>query len=90
MYALADADEQNPALEFFDCLGNPIQDSDTSNDKNEDNAGGLTGVEEFDNQEIPGVYNQSEIPGVEEPFQEEIPGVATPGEEEEIPDVDIT
>ena len=81
VHALTDAEVQNPALDFFDRLGNPIPYGDTPDNDNEDGAGGLTGVEEYN--------NQTEIPGVATPYQEEIPGVATPEEEEEIPEVEI-
>ena len=70
VHALANADNKNPALDFFDRLGNPIACGDTPDDDNEDESGDLVGVEEYD--------NQAEIPGVTTPYQEEIPGVATP------------
>ena len=82
IHALADANNQNPAHDFFDRLGNPIPYGDTPNDKNEDNAEDLAGVEECD--------NLTEIPGVTTPYhQEEIPGVITPEQEEEITEIEI-
>ena len=81
MHALANADNQNPAHDFFDRLGNTIPYRDTPDNDNEDDAGDLTGVEEYN--------NQTEIPGVTAPDQEEIPGLATPEEEDKIPEVDI-
>ena len=56
VHALADADDQNPAFDFFDRLGNPIPYGNTPDDNNEDDAGDIAGVEEYDNQtDIPGV-----------------------------------
>ena len=81
VHALADADDQNPALDFFDRLCNLIPYGDTPDNVNGDDAKDLVGVEEYD--------KKREIPGVTTPDQEEIPGVATPEEEEEIPEVDI-
>ena len=82
MHALADADDQNPALYFFDHLGNPIPYGDTPDDNNEEYVGYLVGVKECN--------NQIEIPGVTTPdHQEEIIGVTIPEEEEEITEKDI-
>ena len=82
MHALADADDQNPDLDFFDRLGNPIPYGNNLNNNNEDYAGDLAGVQAYKNQmEI--------IPRVKTSDQEEIPGVATLEEEEEIPEEDI-
>ena len=65
VHALADNDDQNPALILFDRLGNPIPYGDTPDDNNRDNDGDLAGVEECD--------KQTEIPGVTTPDpQEEI------------------
>ena len=92
VHVIADADNHNPALDFFERLGNPIPYCDTPGNDNKDDTGYLAGVEENNNQmEIPGVAapNQEDIPWVTSPEQEEIPGVATPEEEEEIPEVDI-
>ena len=76
VHAPADAKNQNPDLDFFDCLGNPIPNGDTPDDKNENDAEYLTGVEECD--------NQHEIPGEKTPnHREKIPGVTTTEEEEE-------
>ena len=61
---------RTPLLNVFDRLGNPIQDGDTSDDDNTDDAGGLTGVKNNKNKN-----EENEIPGVDD--QEEIPGVAT-------------
>ena len=74
MNAIADADNNNPALDFFDRLGNPIPYRDTPDNKNEDDAGYLAGVEEYD--------NQMEPQGVVRPDQKVFPGVATPDQEE--------
>ena len=63
VHALADADNQNLALDLFDRLGNPIPYGDTPNNENEDYAKDLTGVEECD--------NKHEIPGVTTPEEEE-------------------
>ena len=71
MHALADADNQNPDLDLFERLDNPIPYDDTPNDNNEDDAGDLAGLEECD--------NQPEIPGVTTPdHQEGNTGVTTP------------
>ena len=71
MHALADADDHNPALDFFDRLGNTIPYGDTPENDNEDDAEDIAGVEECN--------NQPEIPGVTTPdYKEEIPGVTTP------------
>ena len=45
IHALAEADNQNPDLDFFDRLGNTIPYGDTPDDKNETNAKDLAGVE---------------------------------------------
>ena len=89
MYALADADDQNPNLDFFYHLGNTIQYGDTSDNYNEYNTEGLAGVDYCDNQkhEIPEVDDQEEILRVATPDREENPGVVTPEEEEEIPEM---
>ena len=53
---------------------------DTPDDKNEDDAKGLAGVEECE--------NQPKMPGVKTIYhQEETPGVTTPEEEEEIMEI---
>ena len=79
----ADADNQNPDVDFFDLLGNPIPNGDTLNNENENDAKDLTGVEEYEN-------NQHEIPGVTtQEHQEETPGVTTTEEEEEIQEMEI-
>ena len=58
------------SCEIFGCLGNPIPNGDTPDDKNENDIEDLTGVEEC--------YNQHEIPGVTtSDHQEETPGVTT-------------
>ena len=44
-HALADANNQNPALDLFDRLGNPIPNSDTPDDENKNGAEDLTGVD---------------------------------------------
>ena len=51
VHALVEADNQNPALYFFDRLGNPIQGGDkTDNDSdNSDGDGGLAGVDNNNN-----------------------------------------
>ena len=51
VHALLEADNQNPALYFFDRLGNPIQGGNkTYNDiENSDGAGGLAGVDKNNN-----------------------------------------
>ena len=77
MHTLADADDQNPDLDFFDSLGNPIPCGNTTNDDNKEESRDLAEVEEYD--------NQTEIPGVTTPDQEEISGVTTPEKEEKIP-----
>ena len=70
VHALADADNQNLALDLFDRLGNPIPYGDTPDNENEDYAKDLTGVEECD--------NKHEIPVVTTPYhQEVIPGATT-------------
>ena len=82
IHALADADDQNPALDFFDPLGNTIPYGDTPDDENEDDAEDLAGVEECD--------NQPEIPVVTTPdHPEEISRVTTPEDEEEVTYMDI-
>ena len=43
-HALANADNQNSALDLFDCLINHIAYGETSDKKNENNAKDLTGV----------------------------------------------
>ena len=48
-HALANADDQNPALDLFDRLGNPIPYGDTPNEKHGDDAEDLAGVEECGN-----------------------------------------
>ena len=83
VHALIDADNQNPALDFFDRLGNTIPNGDTPHDKNENNAKYPTGVEECDN-------NQHEITGViTQDHQYETPVVTTTEEEEEIQEIEI-
>ena len=83
VHALSNSDNQNPAHDLFDRLGNPIPNGDTPDDENENNAGDLTGVEEWDN-------NQYELPGVTtQDHQEETPGVTTTEEEEEIQETEI-
>ena len=47
--ALTDAENQNPALGFFDRIGNLIPNGDTSDKENENDAKDLIGVEECDN-----------------------------------------
>ena len=75
MHALAKVDDKNPALDFFDRLVNPIQYGDPSNNNNKDNARGLAGVENNNNkneeEEISGMDDQEEIPGVETLEEEE-------------------
>ena len=70
VHALVDADNQNPTLDFFDRLGNPIPYGDTPDDENDKDARYLAGVEEYN--------NQTDIQGVATPDQEEIPVVKTP------------
>ena len=71
VHTLANADNQNLALNFFDRLGNPIPNGDTPDDENEDNTKDLSGVEEWDN-------DQHKLPGVTtQDHQEETPGVTT-------------
>ena len=59
MHGIADTDDQNPTLGFFDRLGNSIPYGDTPDEDNEDNAGDIEGVEEYD--------KQTELPGVTKP-----------------------
>ena len=49
VHALADADDQNSTLVFFDHLVNPIPYVNTPDDNNEDDAGDLVRVEEYYN-----------------------------------------
>ena len=51
VHALVESDNQNPALYFFDRLGNPTQGGDkTDNDSdNSDGAGGLVVVDKNNN-----------------------------------------
>ena len=80
---LSNSDINNPALDLFDRLGNPIPYSDTPDYENEDNAEDISGVEEYE--------NQHKIPGVTTPdHQEEIPGVTTPEEEDDITEMKRT
>ena len=51
VHELSEADDRNPAIDFFDHLGNPIEDGDTSNDDNKDDDGGLAGVENNKNKD---------------------------------------
>ena len=83
VHALADTNKQKPALDFFELLGNTIPNGDTPDDKNEDDAKDLAGVEECE--------NQPEMPGVTTPYhQEETPGVTTPEEKEDIIEMEIS
>ena len=80
LHALTDTNKQKTALDFFECIGNPILYGDTPDDENEEDAKDLAGVEECE--------NQPEMPGVTTPYhQEETPGVTTPEEEEEIMEI---
>ena len=80
VHALADTNKEKPALDFFELLGNTIPYGDTPDDKNEDYAKDLAGVEECE--------NQPKMPGVKTIYhQEETPGVTTPEEEEEIMEI---
>ena len=44
VHALANADNQNPALDFFGRLGNTIPNGDTPDNENKNDAKDLTGV----------------------------------------------